>query len=73
MRSSAIILVWLTTIFLVLLTIISQMNIAPGILFLLMFAGQILMIFMVYKVLTDNYKTSKTFEDWYEDHPVDKN
>ena len=25
---------------------------------------------MVYKVLTDNYTTEKTFSDFYEDHPI---
>jgi len=24
----------------------------------------------VYKVLTDKYTTDKTFDDWYEDHPM---
>jgi hypothetical protein len=33
-------------------------------------AGQFLVLWMVYKVLTDNYKTDKTFKDWYEDRPV---
>jgi hypothetical protein len=28
------------------------------------------LVLMVYKVLTDNYKTDKTFEDFYEDHPI---
>lgn len=35
-------------------------------------AGQILLIIMVYKILTDDYTTSKSFEDWYEDRPLNK-
>ena len=26
---------------------------------------------MVYTVLHDDYKTSKTFKDWYGDHPME--
>jgi ABC-type bacteriocin/lantibiotic exporter with double-glycine peptidase domain len=32
-------------------------------------AGNLLVVFMVYKVLRDLYKTSKNFENWYEDNP----
>jgi TRAP-type C4-dicarboxylate transport system permease small subunit len=34
--------------------------------------GQGLVVFMVYKVLTDNYRTDKTFDDFYEDYPIKK-
>lgn len=34
--------------------------------------GQILLIIMVYKILTDPYHTSKTFDDWYQDRPKNK-
>jgi hypothetical protein len=41
--------------------------------FYLTLAGQFLLIFSVYKILTDNnYKTKKTFDDWYEDYPHNK-
>lgn len=72
MKSTAMVMVILVTAFLVLLTAFSQMNIRPDIIFFLMVLGQLLVILMVYMVLTDNYKTTKTFEDWYEDHPIDK-
>jgi hypothetical protein len=26
---------------------------------------------MVYTVLTDDYTTTKTFKDWYGDHPME--
>jgi hypothetical protein len=32
--------------------------------------GQALVLVMVYRVLTDAYSTEKTFEDFYEDHPI---
>ena len=32
--------------------------------------GQIMIVYMVYKVLTDPYETDKTFEDFYEDNPI---
>jgi len=35
--------------------------------------GQVFLLIMVYKVLTDNYKTEKTFEDFYEDNPISQN
>lgn len=35
-------------------------------------AGQASLLVMVYKILTDDYSTEKTFEHWYEDRPVEK-
>ncbi|WP_341481592.1 hypothetical protein [Christiangramia lutea] len=46
------------------------MNFSFGILFYLMCFGQMMLVFTVYKVLTDNYTTNKTFKDGYEDRPV---
>ena len=34
--------------------------------------GQISLLLMVYKILTDDYSTEKTFDDWYEDRPIEK-
>ena len=34
--------------------------------------GQILFIYSIFKVLTDTYTTDKTFDDFYEDHPIKK-
>ena len=30
-----------------------------------------LILFMVYTVLTDDYKTARTFKDWYGDYPME--
>jgi len=38
--------------------------------FYLTLVGQLSLLVMIYKVLTDDYSTEKTFEDWYEDRPL---
>lgn len=40
--------------------------------FLLTVIGQFSVLIMVYKVITDNYTTRKTFDDFYEDCPMDQ-
>ena len=59
-----------TTLLLVTVTIMASMNFPYNWVFYLTLLGQVSVVFMVYKVLTDNYKTDKTFEDFYEDHPI---
>ena len=70
MKISAMNWVVITTFFLVILTIAASMNMAFNWIFYATVLGQGLVVLMVYKVLTDNYKTSKTFEDFYEDRPI---
>ena len=70
MKNSAIILVWLTTIYAFTFAGLSQTNIQIPTMFALYILGICLVIVMVYKVLRDNYKTTKTFKDWYGDHPI---
>lgn len=60
----------ITTVFLVILTIAASMNLAFNWIFYATVLGQGLVLLMVYKVLRDTYKTSKTFEDYYEDRPI---
>lgn len=60
-----------TTIMLVTVTIMVSMNMPFNWVFYLTCLGQVLVAVMVYKVLTDNYTTEKTFADFYEDHPVE--
>ncbi|MFO8147369.1 MAG: hypothetical protein ACQEWG_09890 [Bacteroidota bacterium] len=69
MKNTAINLIWATTIVLVVVTILSSLNFSFPLIFYLVVFGQLLLIFTVYKVLTDQYKTDKTFDNWYEDHP----
>ncbi|MCM4157867.1 hypothetical protein [Gramella sp. AN32] len=70
MKSLGFILLALTTLILVLLTVLSALGFPFGFLFYLMCIGQLLLIFTVYKILTDNYTTTKTFNDFYEDHSI---
>lgn len=60
----------LTTLVLVTVTIMATMNVPFNWVFYTTVLGQALVIFMVYKVLRDKYTTTKTFEDFYEDHPI---
>lgn len=70
MKSSAMFWVGVTTMVLILVTIMVTMNFSFSWVFYITVLGQLMIVFMVYKVLTDNYKTLKTFEDFYEDYPV---
>ena len=60
----------LTTFMLVMLTVMVSLNIAFSWVFYTMCIGQVLVLIMVYKVLKDNYTTDKTFENFYEDKPI---
>jgi threonine/homoserine/homoserine lactone efflux protein len=70
MKSSAIKLIVAITLLLVVLTIMAEFNFSFSLIFFLTLFGQVLLIYTVYKVLTDKYTTDKTFDDWYEDHPM---
>ncbi|GLB48984.1 hypothetical protein [Neptunitalea lumnitzerae] len=34
--------------------------------------GQALLVYMVYRVLKDEYATTKTFDNFYEDYPIER-
>lgn len=70
MKNFAIKLVCLTTAYVFVFAALNQMNVNIRILLLMHSVGFILIPFMTYTVLTDNYKTNKTFKDWYEDHTI---
>lgn len=70
MKNKPIILLIITSAILVLVTVLSYINLQFPLIFYLTVIGQALLIFTVYSVLTNNYKTGKTFDDWYEDHPI---
>ena len=57
----------ITTFLLFFITILAALNYSFSWIFYLTVIGQVFLLIMVYKVLTDNYKTKKTFEDFYED------
>jgi len=71
MKLSAMFLVVFTTLVLIAVTIMSAMNLPFNWVFYLTVFGQGCVLLMVYKVLTDDYQTDKTFEDWYEDMPIE--
>ncbi len=58
-----------TTLVLITTTIFAGLNISFTWVFFLTIFGQGLLVFTVYKVLTDDYSTEKTFKDFYEDRP----
>ncbi|UII75660.1 hypothetical protein LV716_15555 [Flagellimonas sp. HMM57] len=62
----------LTTLILVTVTIFASMNLAFNWIFYLTVFGQTMLVITVYKVLTDDYETDKTFRDFYEDKPMPK-
>ncbi|MCH8534739.1 MAG: hypothetical protein LAT51_06685 [Flavobacteriaceae bacterium] len=70
MKLSAMFLVVFTTLVLVAVTIMAAMNLPFNWVFYLTVFGQALVLLMVYKVLTDDYQTNRTFDDWYEDMPI---
>ena len=70
MKISAMSVVGFTTMVLVTLTIMVSMNFPFNWVFYVTVFGQALVVYMVYKVLTDDYDTPKTCEDFYEDHPI---
>lgn len=71
MKVSPMFYIATTTLLLVTITIMYAMNFPFNWVFYLTVIGQILIVVMVYKVLTDNYTTNKTFEHFYEDRPIE--
>jgi hypothetical protein len=71
MKKFAIKVVWFTTAIVFVFAGLCQTNIALPLLLAVLIFGELLILFMVYMVLTDTYTTTKTFKDWYEDHPMD--
>lgn len=62
----------ISSLLLVAIAVMVFYNVSYPIVFYTVLAGQAFWLFTVYKVLTDNYTTEKTFDDWYEDHPMDQ-
>ncbi len=59
-----------TTSVLLMVTIMASMDFPFNWVFYITVFGQVMVVYMVYRVLTDNYHTNKTFEDFYEDYPI---
>ena len=65
--------VLITTVVLVSLTVLSRFNVTFSLIFFGTVIGQVLLIWLVLKVLRDDYTTDNTFDDWYEDVSVKSN
>ncbi|MDX1461830.1 MAG: hypothetical protein R3359_02145 [Marinirhabdus sp.] len=67
-------IVWvvITTVLLVLIVVCSGLNIGFQWIFALVCIGQAALLYTVYRVLKSPYTTDKTFDDFYEDFPVDR-
>lgn len=70
MRFSVTFYIGITTILLVAVAAMVFYNLSFTAVFLTVLVGQAWWILTVYKVLSDNYSTEKTFDDWYEDYPI---
>ncbi|WP_139135205.1 hypothetical protein [Roseivirga sp. 4D4] len=57
--------IYLTTAVVVLYTLLTQMGVSFPIVFMLFIVSQIVLVYMIYRILTDKYQTQRTFEDWY--------
>lgn len=62
--------VWISTFLLLSIIIMVSMNMPFNWVFYMTCLCELLVVFMVYKVLKDNYTTKKTFKDFYEDNPI---
>ena len=60
----------ITTLIVVVYVALAQISGFFPIIFISFLLAQGFLLYMVYRVLTDNYKTEKTFDDRYEDYPV---
>lgn len=70
MKSWPIIFVVATTLILVIVAVFSALQFPFHWIFWLTVVGETALIITVFRVLTDNYTTRKTFRDFYEDHPI---
>ena len=59
-----------TTLLLVSLVIFGALGASYFWMFPLTVFGQFFLLLMVYRILTDDYTTDKTFDDFYEDRPI---
>lgn len=70
MKLSPVILLLITTFVLITVAVFAALDLPFRWVFFLTVLGQTLLIISVFRVLKDDYSTEKTFEDFYEDHPM---
>ena len=69
-KDSSMLWVGITTFMLLLVTLLASLNFRFSWVFFATVIGQGFLILMVMRVLQSPYETDKTFEDFYEDHPI---
>ncbi|MCF4101412.1 hypothetical protein L1I30_07025 [Gillisia sp. M10.2A] len=72
MKNTAMILLGVTSLILIAIVVLVSVEFSFSLIFYLTCIGQILLLVTVYKILTDDYSTDKTFDDFYEDYPIDR-
>lgn len=60
----------ITTFLLLTVTLMASLDFQFSWVFFVTLLGQVFLIIMVMKVLRSPYTTEKTFEDFYEDYPI---
>ena len=69
-KDTSMLWVGITTFVLLIVTLLASLNFHFSWVFFATVLGQGLLILMVLRVLQSPYRTDKTFEDFYEDHPI---
>ncbi|MBG44257.1 MAG: hypothetical protein CL530_09830 [Aequorivita sp.] len=70
MNFPAITYLVITTFILITVAVFAAMDFPFSWIFYLTVFGQVFLVYSVFKVLKDDYTTTKTFEDFYEDYPI---
>ena len=70
MNFPAITYLVITTFILITVAVFAAMDFPFSWIFYLTVFGQAFLVYSVFKVLKDDYTTTKTFEDFYEDYPI---
>jgi len=70
MNFPAITYLVITIFILITVAVFAAMDFPFSWIFYLTVFGQVFLVYSVFKVLKDDYTTTKTFEDFYEDYPI---
>ncbi len=70
MRRNNVLLIILTLILLAICMMVG-LELPIQLILLVIMLGQIILVFTVFAILTENYHTDKTFDDFYEDFQID--
>ena len=72
MKVSPITYLVLTTVILITVAVFAALDFPFRWVFFITIIGEAMLVLSVFKVLKDKYTTNKTFKDFYEDHPIEK-